>query len=86
MGKFTPRLLFAAISEPLRISGRAFEIIFKTSYLCLYYSYKLNFNGYRHIFDYARLRLPAPTFSEFDRHLQRKIAATKTGGRSGNNS
>jgi hypothetical protein len=37
-------------------TGKCLEISVNTSYLCLYYTYKLNFNAYPHIFDYARLR------------------------------
>ena len=32
---------------------KCFEISVNTSYLCLYYNYKWNFNGYPYIFDYA---------------------------------
>ena len=58
-----------------------FEICVNTIYLCLYYSYKLNFNGYPHIFDYARLRRAS---ADIGRHPEPKMALTKTG--SGNNS
>jgi hypothetical protein len=60
-----------------------FETIINASYLCLYYSYKLNVNGFPRIFNYTQLRLASSTLSDSGRHPEPNMTATKTG--SGNN-
>ena len=65
------------------IINASYETIINASYLCLYYSYKLNVNGFPRIFNYTQLRLASSTLSDSGRHPEPNMTATKTG--SGNN-